>query len=119
MWCSVVVHSDVVHSVVVHGDVVHSDVVPSVVVHRKVVHSEVVHSVVVHSEVVYSVVTENISLLVLEKDCWFCLEYDFYLIDWTKADFAPHTQINKEINKKTVKTIRFDEPHLYPLRSFT
>jgi len=50
------------------------------------------------SEVVYSAVTENQRLLVLERSegCVFLLlEYDFYLINWTRVDFAPHLQIKK------------------------
>jgi len=32
------------------------------------------------------------------------LEYDFYLINWTRRDFAPQIEINKQINKEIVKT---------------
>jgi hypothetical protein len=49
--------------------------------------------------VVQSVVTENERLLALEQVTFF-LECDFYLINWTREDFAPHTHI---INKKIVK----------------
>jgi hypothetical protein len=45
--------------------------------------------------VVHSVVTENNSLLVLEQSDFFFLEYDFYLINWTRENFAPQIQINK------------------------
>jgi len=33
------------------------------------------------------------------SDGWFLVEYDFYLINWTRADFAPQIQINEYIRK--------------------
>jgi len=45
------------------------------------------------------------------------LEYDFYFIDWTRVDFAPQIQINKQENREDY--IQFDDPHPYPVRSFT
>ena len=33
------------------------------------------------------------------------LEFDFYFINWTRADFAPQIQINKYINKKIARNL--------------
>jgi hypothetical protein len=48
----------------------------------------------------------------------FFLEYDFYFINWTRADFAPQIQINKWI-WSSEHYIRLDEPYPYPVRRFT
>jgi hypothetical protein len=99
--------------------VVYSVVVCSAVVCSVVVCSEVVCSVVVCSEVVYCAVTGKEIFLVLERSdgCFFLLlEYNFCLRNWIRVDFTPQIQINKQI----VNTIcGSDEPHPYPVRSFT
>ena len=58
-------------------------------------------------------VTKNRLLVQEGSDSFFLLEYDFYLIDWTRVDFAP------QIQKNSRDYIQFDEPHPYPIRSFT
>jgi len=51
--------------------------------------------------------------------CYIFLRIRFILINWTRADIAHLIQINKEENSEDLYVVWFDEPHLYPLGSFT
>jgi len=72
------------------------------------------------SEVGYGVVTENKNVVgsggKRRLFSFLVLEYNFYLITQTRLYFS--TQI--QVIKRTVKTVcGSDEPHPYPLKSFT